>query len=279
MRRVALLVGDVPAGRPPGTAHAATMPCTSVDPPIIGLSPLTVQVTVTGAAAGDEYQLYLTRAGCPSLTGGFGENASVPAGDSTFESRGVLQEPPPYHGETLQVPGPHTICGYLGHLELFAGGRIFEDGDRLRERGRDGTRGRAHARAGLAVIQRAEPAAQGQGERLDRGAGPRRPVSRPRSCVVPSDAPSAVCQAAAVHRGSRGSRIAVGSSGGRSRRRSTASSVRVGTASAAIWRSTPGTGNLSRAPFPRRDEDGGVPAAHALDAVDARAVIPSRSPS
>jgi hypothetical protein len=59
--------------------------------------------------------LYLTRSGCPSLAGGFGENASVPAGNSTFESRGVLQEPPPYHGETMNAPGAHTICGYLGH--------------------------------------------------------------------------------------------------------------------------------------------------------------------
>jgi hypothetical protein len=126
MRRVALLVAMCLPVVVCGTAHAATMSVHLLDPPIIGLSPLTVQVTVTGAAAGDEYQLYLTRAGCPTLTGGFGENASVPAGDSTFESRGVLREPPPYLGETMNAPGAHTICGYLGHHSYSPAGEYLK---------------------------------------------------------------------------------------------------------------------------------------------------------
>lgn len=50
----------------------------------------------------------------------------MPAGDSTFESRGVLHEAPPYHGETLQVPGPHTICGYLGHHSYSPAGEYLK---------------------------------------------------------------------------------------------------------------------------------------------------------
>jgi hypothetical protein len=125
MRRLALLVAMCTPVMARGMAHAATMSVHLIDPPVIGLSPLTVQVTVTGAAPGDEYQLYLTRSGCPSLTGGFGENASVPAGDSTFESRGVLQEPPPYHGETMNAPGAHTICGYLGQHSYSPAGQYL----------------------------------------------------------------------------------------------------------------------------------------------------------
>jgi hypothetical protein len=112
MKRLALLVAMCATSIASGTASAATMSVHLIDPPIIGLSPLTVQVTVTGTEPGDEYQLYLTRSGCPTLRA-FG--APVPSGDGTFASRGVLQEPPPYLGETMTVPGAHTICGYLGH--------------------------------------------------------------------------------------------------------------------------------------------------------------------
>jgi hypothetical protein len=45
----------------PDAAQAATMSVHLVDPPVVGRQPLTVQVTVTGAAQGDGHQLYLTR--------------------------------------------------------------------------------------------------------------------------------------------------------------------------------------------------------------------------
>jgi hypothetical protein len=111
MRRRSLLVVVGVLAFAPDAAQAATISVHLVDPPVVGRQPLTVQVAVTGAVQGDGYQLYLTRGGCPETRGFEG---SLAAGDSTVESQ-ALQQPPPYHGTTFAVTGPHTICGYLGH--------------------------------------------------------------------------------------------------------------------------------------------------------------------
>jgi hypothetical protein len=90
----------------PSAAQAATMSVHLIGPPVVGRQ-LKVQVTVTGAAKGESYGLYLSRAGCPTDSFGGWEGGGVAAGDSTVESHALLT--------TFNEIGPHTICGYLGH--------------------------------------------------------------------------------------------------------------------------------------------------------------------
>jgi hypothetical protein len=103
------LLGTVALAAAPAPARAKTVSVQLVVPPVVGRSPLTVRVTTTGAEPSDQYQLFLTRSGCPTPRG---LGNVVPA--ATFDSID-LTEPPPYLGTTFTELGGYTICGYLGH--------------------------------------------------------------------------------------------------------------------------------------------------------------------